>query len=175
MGRPFFVAWTSRAEPKTTIAAGVDNRGARGISGVWVKMSDPRNVAHDKKVKQEKAHEKPESDSGGKAGKTRRKKAAAGQDNSNVATPPAAAVEQAPGEHEKSVAVLSKLKEMEFHSRANIETLAGLTLTIDDELKQKDFVEPIGALYSAQDGFQTKITALIESYETKCESLKPTA
>ena len=142
-------------------------------------MSDPRNVAHDKKVKQEKAHEKPESDSGGKAGKTRRKKAAAAdQDNgteSNGATPPTAVVEQAPGELEKSVAVLSKLKEMEFHSRANIETLAGLTLTIDDELKQKEFVDPIGELYAAQDGFQTRITGIIESYEAKCESLKPTA
>ena len=70
---------------------------------------------------------------------------------------PTVAVEQAPGELEKSVAVLSKLKEMEFHSRANIETLAELTLTIDDELKQKEFVEPIGGLYSAQDGFQTQI------------------
>lgn len=62
---------------------------------------------------------------------------------------------------------------MEFHSRANIETLAGLTLTVEDELKQKEFSEPLGALYSAQDGFQTKITALIESYEAKCETLKP--
>jgi hypothetical protein len=142
-------------------------------------MSDPRNVAHDKKVKQEKAHEKPESDSGGKAGKTKRKKAAAEQDNgseNNGATPATAVVEQAaPGEHEKSVAVLSKLKEMEFHSRANIETLAGLTLTIDDELKQKEFIDPIGDLYAAQDGFQTRITGIIESYEAKCESLKPGA
>jgi hypothetical protein len=145
-------------------------------------MSDPRNVAHDKKVKQEKEHEKPESDSGGKAGKTRRKKAAvAAEQNGTTAPAPApapaetAAVEQAPGEHEKSVAVLSKLKEMEFHSRANIETLAGLTLTIDDELKQKEFSDPIGALYSAQDTFQTQIAALVESYETKCDSLKPTA
>lgn len=143
-------------------------------------MSDPRNVAHDKKVKQEKAHEKPESDSGGKEGKTRRKKAAAtaDQDNgseSNRAAPATAVAEQAPGELEKSVAVLSKLKEMEFHSRGNIETLAGLTLTIDDELKQKEFIDPIGDLYAAQDGFQTRITAIIESYEAKCESLKPTA
>ena len=64
---------------------------------------------------------------------------------------------------------------MEFHSRANIETLAGLTLTIDDELKQKEFIDPIGELYAAQDGFQTRITGIIESYEAKCESLKPTA
>ena len=82
-------------------------------------------------------------------------------------------MEPVPGELEKSEAVLSKLKEMEFHSRANIETLAGLTLTIDDELKQKEFSEPIGALYSAQDSFHTKIAALIESYQVKCESLKP--
>jgi len=80
----------------------------------------------------------------------------------------------APGELEKSVAVLSKLKDMEFHSRANIEALAELSLTIEDELKQKEFAEPIGALYSAQDGFHSKIAALIESYEAKCESLKPT-
>lgn len=124
-------------------------------------MGDPRNVAHDKKVKQEKEHEKPG------AGSAAEEKKAAGS-----APEPAAADGQGPGEHEKSVAVLSKLKEMEFHSRANIETLAELILTIEDELKQKEFSDPIGALYSAQDGFQTKVTALIESYEAKCESLK---
>lgn len=143
-----------------------------------MEMSDPRNVAHEKKVKQEKAHEKPESDSGGKAGKTRRKKAAA-ETASGAENPPSttalAIAEQAPGELEKSVAVLSKLKEMEFHSRANIETLAGLSLTIEDELKQQEFAQPIGELYAAQDGFRTRIAALIESYEAKCESLKPSA
>ena len=135
-------------------------------------MSDPRNVAHDKKVKQEKAHAAPGA---GDAKPKKRRKAsggpAAGEENATSAAP----VEQAPGELEKSVAVLSKLKELEFHSRANIETLAGLTLTIDDELKQKDFVEPIGALYSAQGAFQTQVAALVESYEAKCESLKPSA
>jgi molecular chaperone GrpE (heat shock protein) len=125
-------------------------------------MSDPRNVAHDKKVKQEKEHEKPAAaEHAAKAGN------AAGLDETKA--------EQGPGELEKSTTVLSKLKEMEFHSRANIETLAELSLTIEDELKQKEFSEPIGALYSAQDGFQTAIAALIESYEAKCESLKPTA
>ena len=118
-------------------------------------MSDPRNVAHDKKVKQEKEHH---HDHAAK---------------SPSATAEAVNVEpQAPGEAEKSAAVLSKLKEMEFHSRANLETLAGLTLTIEDELKQKEFSEPIGALYSAQDGFQTRIAALIQDYEAKSESLK---
>ena len=123
-------------------------------------MSDPRNVAHDKKVKQEKEHQPPIS-------------AKETEPNEKESTAPSAPADAALADHEKSVAVLSKLKEMEFHSRANIETLAGLTLTIEDELKQKEFSEPIGALYSAQDSFQTQIAALIESYEAKCESLKP--
>ena len=140
-------------------------------------MSDPRNVAHDKKVKQEKEHEKPESDLGAKPRKGQGKKAAAAADQNRAAESPlppepVAKAEQGPTDLEKSVAVLSKLKEMEFHSRANIETLAKLTLTIEDELKQKEFSEPLGALYSAQDGFHTEIAALIERYESTCESLK---
>ena len=133
-----------------------------GVSGVWVKMSDPRNVAHDKKVTQQKQH-------------CEEKAAVADQRERESAVAEAPNAEHAPGELEKSVALLSKLKEMEFHSRANIETLAGMTLTIDDELKQKEFSDPVGALYSAQDGFQTQITALVESYGAKCESLKPSA
>ena len=125
------------------------------------RMSDPRNAAHGKKVKQEKSHGRPTV-------------AKPEEGNAVPAASPAEA-NQASVDHEKSVAVLSKLREMEFHSRANLETLAGLTLTIDDELKQKEFSDPIGALYSAQDQFQTKVTALIENYEIHVESLKPSA
>jgi hypothetical protein len=127
-------------------------------------MSDPRNVAHDKKVTQQKQHCEEKA-----AVAEKRER------NSSVAEAPNPEVEQTPGELEKSIAVLSKLKEMEFHSRANVETLAGMTLTIDDELKQKEFSDAVGALYSAQGGFQTQITALVESYGEKCESLKPSA
>jgi hypothetical protein len=126
-------------------------------------MSDPRNVAHAKKVKQEKEH--------GKAASAKSDDAA----GSAAAAGEATGAEEGTGDLEKSTTVLSKLKEMEFHSRANIETLAGLTLTIEDELKQKEFSEPIGAVYSAQDSFQTKIAALIQSYEAKIESLQPSA
>jgi hypothetical protein len=124
-------------------------------------MSDPRNVAHDKKVTQQKQHDDE------KAAVTDARKSHV----ETVETRP----EQAPGEFEKSAAVLSKLKEMEFYSRANIETLAQLTMTIDDELKQKEFSDAVGALYSAQNEFQTQVAALAESYGAKCESLKPTA
>ncbi len=124
-------------------------------------MSDPRNVAHDKKVSQEKSH-----------GSV---KDAVEEKQSSKPVPVEPEKEQTASEHEESVAVLSKLKEMEFHSRANIEVLAGLTLTIEDELKQKEFIDPVGELYGAQDAFQTKIAALVTSYEAKCDSLKPTA
>ena len=145
-------------------------------------MSDPRNVAHDKKVSQEKDHGPPKSGATGRKSKKRKQPAAAGavdDQRSKTAAPPAATEpakgEHAPGELEKSVAVLSKLKEMEFHSRANIEMLASLSLTIEDELKQKEFAADIGGVYSAQDNFQTKIAALVQGYEVKCESLKPPA
>ena len=137
-------------------------------------MSDPRNVAHGKKVAQEKQHEQAKNAAGGKT-KSRKAKQPAATDNQSAEPAVPEPVKASPGELEKSVVVLSKLKDMEFHSRANIEALAELTLTIEDELKQKEFVEPIGALYSAQDAFHSKIAALIESYGAKCESLKPPA
>jgi hypothetical protein len=135
-------------------------------------MSDPRNVAHDKKVKQEKAHQENAPETGAKP---KKKKGAAKPEEASqpAAAPETAPVEQAPGEYEKSQTVLSKLKEMEFHSRANIEALAGLILTIEEELKQKEFSGPIGEIYAAQDGFHTKIAELIQSYEKKMESLRP--
>ena len=76
---------------------------------------------------------------------------------------------------EKSLSVLSKLKELEFHSRANIEKLAELSLTIEDELKQKAFAEAIGTVYAAQDAFQSKILKLIEDYEAECARLSGSA
>ena len=136
-------------------------------------MSDPRNVAHNKKVKQEKAHH---PDSGDKVKKPRAPKPTA---NTSVdANPPADAAKApvaAPGDLEKSQAVLSKLKEMEFHSRANIETLAELQLTIEEELKQKEFSDLLGQVYSAQDNFHTRIAELIQSYETRLGTMPPSA
>ena len=144
-------------------------------------MSDPRNVAHQKKVTQQKHDEQTKSAQGaGRKSKKGKKSDAAvnGQLTQIAATQPPAPEpkqERVPDAHEKSVAVLSKLKEMEFHSKANIETLAQLTLTIEEELKQKEFSDGIGVVYSAQDSFHTKLGALIQDYEAKCESLKPSA
>ena len=140
-------------------------------------MSDPRNVAHAKKVTQEKHHH--EATQPGKHRKE--KKSPAAQPNQPIGTAPASASTNVPkevpkpGDLEKCLAVLSKLKEMEFHSRANIETLAELSLTVEEELKQREFSDPIGAVYSAQDAFHSKIAALIEAYQTKCDALKSPA
>jgi hypothetical protein len=135
-------------------------------------MSDPRNVAHAKKVTQEKHHHQAK----GKPGKEKRLRATVQNQLVETASAPtsaeAAKAEQKPGDLEKSQAVLSKLKDFEFHSRANIETLAELSLTIEEELKQREFSEAIGALYSAQEAFHSKIAAFIETYQTKIESLK---
>jgi hypothetical protein len=140
-------------------------------------MSDPRNVAHSKKVKQEKAHQENASGAGAKPKKKKggpETESQKGTDaNSQTAATEKAPVDQSPGDYEKSQTVLSKLKEMEFHSRANIETLAQLILTIEEELKQKEFSGPIGDIYAAQDGFHTRIAQLIESYEKKIETLRP--
>lgn len=138
-------------------------------------MGDPRNVAHAKKVTQEKHHKGDGARSHEPGRKTKQQKQLAPQESSAAKTAAPAKPEQRPdaAKLEKSLGVLANLKELEFHSRANIEKLAELSLTIEDELKQKAFVEAIGAVYSAQEAFHSKISALIEAYQAECDRLKP--
>lgn len=145
-------------------------------------MGDPRNVAHAKKVSQEK-HHKEKHVSKAASGPSQRTKnvqtekkaapAAGGAPPEAEAAKPIQPVE--PTQLEKSLVVLSKLKELEFHSRANIEKLAELSLTIEEELKQKSFAESIGAVYATQNAFQSKILELIGAYETECTRLSGSA
>lgn len=142
-------------------------------------MSDPRNVAHKKKVSQEKHHLEPKAAS--QAARKVRKEIKSRHDGANQAaaatastpsTPADAKEKLQPGDLEKSLAILAKLKDLEFHSRANIEALAQLSLTIEEELKQREFAEAVGAIYSAQEAFHSKIAAFIETYQTKCDGLQ---
>lgn len=119
-------------------------------------MSDPRNAAHAKKVTQEKKHQTP-------AVAVKEPDVVAASD-----TPESAA----PAGLDASLVVLAKLKDLEFHSRANLERLAELTMTVDDELKQKEMVEPLGEVYSAQSAFQTTLTTLLEAYKAECDRLQ---
>ncbi len=128
-------------------------------------MSDPRNAAHAKKVSQEKKHHAHAD-------------AAAGAEHPPAEAAAAPAETQSakdPGTLEGSLAVLSKLNEMEFHSRANIERLAEMMLTVEDELKQKQFSNSLGEVYSAQDAFHSKLAGLIEAYKVECEHLQSVA
>jgi len=136
-------------------------------------MGDPRNVAHAKKVSQEK-HHKAEHGAGKKNQQTQKRQGAAAESPAvKVAEPPKPEQKPDAAKLEKSLAVLANLKELEFHSRANIEKLAELSLTIEDELKQKSLVGSIGDVYSAQEAFHSKIAALIEAYQAECDRLKP--
>ena len=144
-------------------------------------MGDPRNVAHAKKVTQEKQHKAKAAQKSGvprpaRKGQTEETKSSATQESAA----PKQDAEKPPqpsdsAQSEKSHAVLSNLKDLEFHSRANIEKLAELSLTIEEELKQKDFAEAIGAVYAAQDAFQSKVVKLIEDYEAECTGLSGSA
>ena len=141
-------------------------------------MGDPRNVAHAKKVTQEKHHKAKGAQKPGAPRPAR--KGQIEQAKSTAVDAPTPEAEKPPqSQHsaqlEKSLAVLSKLKELEFHSRANIEKLAELSLTIEEELKQKAFADSIGGVYSAQDAFQSKILKLIEDYEAECTRLSGSA
>ncbi len=149
-------------------------------------MSDPRNVAHAKKVTQEKKHQgaeaKPDETAAVQPGK---KPAAAKKKRGPAATAavpdetaaggsavPGASSAPRPAALEGSLVVLAKLKEMEFHSRATLERLAELVLTVEDELKQKEIAEPLGEVYSAQNAFQAKLTTLIDAYKAECDRLQ---
>ena len=143
-------------------------------------MGDPRNVAHAKKVGQEKHHKEKHAPKAGPAPSQRAKNVQTETKAANERTAPAAEAPKPPQpveptQLEKSLVVLSKLKELEFHSRANIEKLAELSLTIEEELKQKAFGDAIGAVYAAQDAFQSKILKLIEDYEAECARLSGSA
>jgi len=143
-------------------------------------MSDPRNVAHAKKITQEKKHHPADATPDDALAAQRGKKPAAvkeKRDPAGVATllddSPAAASDapKLSATLERSLVVLTKLKELEFHSRAHLERLAELAMTVEDELKQKEMVGPLGDVYSAQSALQTKLTALIEVYKGECDRM----
>jgi hypothetical protein len=150
-------------------------------------MSDPRNVAHAKKVAQEKKHDGMDVTQEDSPAVQPGKKPAGAKPKSGSVGPAAEPDDIAPGKSgvlsasptptppaalEGSLVVLAKLKELEFHSRANLERLAELTLTVEDELKQKEMVGLLGEVYSAQNAFETKLTALIDAYKVECERMQ---
>ena len=150
-------------------------------------MSDPRNVAHAKKITQEKKHDAADRTPDNALAAQRGKKPAAAKEKRDPAgvaamiddtpTAPSETSDASPAPTpsatlERSLVVLNKLQELEFHSRAHLERLAELTMTVEDELKQKEIVSPLAEVYAAQSAFQTKLTALIEVYKTECDRMQ---
>jgi hypothetical protein len=139
-------------------------------------MSDPRNAAHDKRVAQEKKHHatgdshdlQASPTAGKKEGEHSHDAPEAKADEGAAQSP----LKMPPAELEGSLAVLAKLKEMEFHSRANVERLAEMMMTVGDKLKQKDFAEIIGEIYSAQDALQAKLLTAIDAYKAECDRMQ---
>ncbi len=129
-------------------------------------MSDPRNAAHDKKVSQEKKHHGADEQAENTATAQPGKKAASVVLEESAAPKSNAALEG-------SLTVLAQLKDLEFHSRAHLERLAELALTVEDELKQKELAGPLSEVYSAQNAVQTKLTTLIEAYKAECDRMSP--
>ncbi|MEP7308930.1 MAG: hypothetical protein ABJA98_25785 [Acidobacteriota bacterium] len=66
-----------------------------------------------------------------------------------IAVPSESSANKTPVALEGSLAVLAKLEELEFHSRASLERLAELALMVEDELKQNEMVSPLAEVYSA--------------------------
>jgi hypothetical protein len=150
-------------------------------------MSDSRNVAHAKKVTQEKKHHGAGASPSGVPAVPGKKPSVANKKNDStarvamasataageVAVPSASStVTKTPAALEASLVVLAKLKELEFHSRASLERLAELALTVEDELKQKEIQSPLAEVYAAQSVFQTKLTVLIEAYKAECDRMQ---
>ena len=149
-------------------------------------MSDPRNVAHAKKIAQEKKHQLAAATPQDALAAQRGRKSAAAKEKRDPAgvaaviadTPkaPSEASDSSPAPRpsatlERSLVVLNKLQELEFHSRGHLERLAELTMTVEDELKQKGMVGPLGEVYSAQSAVQTRLTSLIEVYKAECDRM----
>ena len=146
-------------------------------------MTDPRNVAHAKKVTQEKKHQGREARSDAATVQPGKKRGAATKRRDldvvtapltdtaagESAVPSATPTPKPPPTLEGSLVVLAKLKELEFHSRTTLERLAELALTVENELKQENIIGPLGEVYSAQSALQTKLTTLIETYKAECD------
>lgn len=152
-------------------------------------MSDPRNAAHDKKVAQEKKHGHTSGTEPGShaipAAKDGRKPkhrpsadeeaataAASGTPNPGAADDAPKAAPTPPPELEESLVVLAKLKDIAFHSNAHLARLAELTLVVEDKLKQKDFVTPLGDVYAAEANFQEKLQSLVTTYSAECDRMQ---
>jgi len=70
---------------------------------------------------------------------------------------------------------LSRLKEMEHYSQANIQKLSGLWLEVSEHKEQKQYEKMVDEVLKRQNQFQQSITELIEAYEAETGRLRAAA
>ncbi|MFT5470337.1 MAG: hypothetical protein ACI8UO_005465 [Verrucomicrobiales bacterium] len=66
---------------------------------------------------------------------------------------------------EQGHAYLSQFKEIAHDAKELIERLAEIQLDLDEHLKQKDFAERVGDLFSTENDFITQVDSLVDDYE----------
>jgi hypothetical protein len=140
---------------------------------------DPRNVAHDKTVAQEKKHKgitAPEGAPHDQPGKKEKKRKKPVDENAsppaNETVPVQAAPKEPPPELEGSLVVLAQLKDLAFHANAHQGRLAEMMLTVEEKLKQKDLANKVGEVYSAQAALHDKLAELVMEYGAECDRLQ---
>ncbi len=60
---------------------------------------------------------------------------------------------------------ISQFKEMSHRAKARLERLAELSMTIETELKPKEFADRVSELFGISAAFEEKLEALIKDYE----------
>jgi hypothetical protein len=165
------------------VRAGANKRVARQTARLTFHtlcLMDPRNIAHDKTVAQEKKQRGTAAAAGaphdqpGKKEKKKRKPAAGNESAqpANEVIPVQPAPKGPPPELEGSLVVLAQLKDLAFHANAHQGRLAEMMLTVEEKLKQKDFANTVGEIYSAQAAVHDKLTELIGKYAEECERMQ---
>ena len=70
---------------------------------------------------------------------------------------------------------LSRLKEMEHYSQANIEKLSALWLEVSEHKEQKQYEKMVDEALKRQNQFQESIAHLIEAYASETGRLRAAA
>jgi hypothetical protein len=147
-------------------------------------MSDPRNIAHDKTVAQQKKQRGeatpngvPHDQPGRKEKKTKKRESAAPAESppagETLPVVPGSAPAPPPA-LEGSLVILAQLKDLAFHANAHQGRLAEMMLTVEDKLKQKELANTVGEIYSAQAALHDRLAEFVTVYAAECERLQGT-
>jgi len=67
---------------------------------------------------------------------------------------------------------LAQFRDMAHRAKGRIERLAELSMTIEDDLKQKEFADRVSDLFSLSTEYEEKLESLINDYEIERNRLQ---